>query len=375
MSNGEIIRSPERPLEGEILLGQLTPFLATAKFDEAYSPPRFSIIKNDFTGGRHVSVPNPDMRAAHEIIKKSASLSSYTPHPHSYEMGRGPHLFSTLPTDNSYTYDIDSGRWLLFEAVRGQNIYRPGHGGNVANVLAHSGNRHVLKLDISKAYDSVVHTRLATAMAATGETRDIDAWSWVIKKFVAEPNGNIGIAQGGPISPILFSAYMHSLDVRLTDYSNKNDFTYTRYADDIVMSSPDGNLIGRRRAWRIKQEIRDHGFDINPGKVRRYDLEESPAIITGLQLNKSGRVQLPTRSLRNIRNELRDILTQFETGQKVDAERYRSAQGLTSYFQSTRDSRREPLPRETEIQDLWSEIRKHRAAPNIQLLFNLTTKT
>ena len=85
------------------------------------------------------------------------------------------------------------------------------------------------------------------------------------------PQGLIGVLpQGAPTSPMLSNLVARQLDRALYNYAQENGFVYSRYADDIALSS--SVLPSKKSIARIKREIisiiRKNGFRENCEKIR-----------------------------------------------------------------------------------------------------------
>jgi hypothetical protein len=74
---------------------------------------------------------------------------------------------------------------------------------------------------------------------------------------------------GAATSPALANLVAHRLDARIAGYTRSLDATYTRYADDLIVSGA-GDL--RRRADAVTAAVgriaADEGFALNPAKTR-----------------------------------------------------------------------------------------------------------
>jgi RNA-directed DNA polymerase len=77
------------------------------------------------------------------------------------------------------------------------------------------------------------------------------------------------LAQGSPTSPALANLTAHRLDRRLTGLARRLGATYTRYADDLVLSGDRSLLRSVDRIVDLVGDIAsDEGFRLNAGKTR-----------------------------------------------------------------------------------------------------------
>lgn len=91
-------------------------------------------------------------------------------------------------------------------------------------------------------------------------------------KFYTDRSGATGVLpQGAASSPMLSNLAARNLDEVLTAFSVEHGFVYTRYADDLTLSTG-GNLPNRMSVGNIHRAvigmIRKSGFRENPGKTR-----------------------------------------------------------------------------------------------------------
>ena len=97
------------------------------------------------------------------------------------------------------------------------------------------------------------------------------------------------LAQGAPTSPALANLVAHGLDRRLAGLAESLDATYTRYADDLVLSGDDR----LRRLAAIERAVAriagDEGFRLHSGKSRRRTAAQRQTVL-GLVVNDRPRV-------------------------------------------------------------------------------------
>ncbi len=106
---------------------------------------------------------------------------------------------------------------------------------------------------------------------------------------------NDELPQGSPCSPIISNSIASSLDKKLIKLSKKYKFTYTRYADDITISTNLKNFpeqIAEKNyndKWQLGNEItqcvENSGFTVNTNKVR-MQYKTSKQVVTGIVVNK-----------------------------------------------------------------------------------------
>jgi hypothetical protein len=148
-----------------------------------------------------------------------------------------------------------------------------------SHAAAHTGQRVLLRLDLEDFFASVTAGRVfgtfrtagypeAVAHALTGLCTNVvplsigeQAGTHRLRRRLATPH----LPQGAPTSPALANLAAHGLDRRIAALAGSFGATYTRYADDLVISGDHG--VARLRA-PVAEIARDEGFRLNAAKSR-----------------------------------------------------------------------------------------------------------
>lgn len=111
--------------------------------------------------------------------------------------------------------------------------------------------------------------------------------------------GPRGLPQGACTSPALSNMAARTLDKRLAAMSAKHGLRYTRYADDLTLSSPSGasREIGMLLA-RVRHIVQDEGFTVHPEKVH-VQRAGGRQCVTGVVVNRG--LAVPRDELRRLR--------------------------------------------------------------------------
>ena len=204
--------------------------------------------------------------------------------------------------------------------------YTPGSS-HVENAIPHVGAAWLLKLDLTRFFESVSErqvyrvfrglgyralvafclTRLCTrALPAASDNRlqrRTKRWQpGTSRKFLGSPV--VGhLPQGAPTSPMLANLVCVALDANLQAMAIREGLTYTRYADDMTFS---GDVFDRSVVARISREtsvvVGRQGFSINTQKTS-ISKNGGRKIVTGLSV-EGDTVRLPRAYKDKIRQEL-----------------------------------------------------------------------
>ncbi|RYX83678.1 RNA-directed DNA polymerase [bacterium] len=178
----------------------------------------------------------------------------------------------------------------------------------------------VMRIDLKDFFPSINFNRVAGVFVSLGYNAGISTLLALIctesprieatfdgqKSFVAL--GERFVPQGAPTSPALTNLLCRRLDSRLSGMAKHYGFTYTRYADDLVFSSPhsDARVISLQRG--VFKILEAEQFIVNPDKVAimRRGARQS---VTGLVVNNNLGPRISRRDLKRFRAILHDIET------------------------------------------------------------------
>ena len=175
--------------------------------------------------------------------------------------------------------------------------------GIITNAGVHTGKRFVINLDLKDFFPSIHIGRVIGAL--TSEPFGLQKEVAVTLAQICTFQGVL--PQGAPSSPILSNIICRSLDNALLSLAKECRADYTRYADDITISTnrhqiPEqlGKIEGECfvPSARLRQIIEDAGFVLNEEKTR-YSTAQGRVCVTGLVVNE--KVNVPRFYIRRVR--------------------------------------------------------------------------
>lgn len=147
------------------------------------------------------------------------------------------------------------------------------------NVLPHINNRYYICIDLEDFFPSISIRRVFKLYSHLGYSKEAAE----ILTHLCTFKGSL--PQGAVTSPAISNLIASKLDRRIAGYTSKRNIIYTRYADDITLSSNNRNLLHQSLS-RIIKIIKTEHFRVNNEKLRILGPRTRVAI-TGLIKNSS----------------------------------------------------------------------------------------
>lgn len=197
---------------------------------------------------------------------------------------------------------LHAQRWINEQILSKLHVHDAAHGfvrgrSVVTNARMHLGKPEVLKMDLEDFFPSIQFRRVVKVFLRAG-------YSVAVSFFLSSLCCRDKILpQGAATSPSLSNIITNRMDVAISNYAAKQGLSYTRYADDIVLS---GDKIGREVINRISWLAQESGFSINSNKTRILR-GKTQKIITGVSIS-SGKLSLPRKTVRSIKLDAYHLL-------------------------------------------------------------------
>ncbi|WP_334031166.1 reverse transcriptase family protein [Alteromonas sp. P256] len=169
------------------------------------------------------------------------------------------------------------------ESVRG--VDRPR--GVVSNALAHAGKKVVISIDLKDFFPSITFPRIVGMLIKRpyGFSHRQAAVAASIVCLPKDIDINRGLPQGAPSSPLLSNLICKKLDYQLGKFAAKYDLTYTRYADDLTISTNNVKRISPQKIIdEVTRHVRRNGFQINVAKTKIM-YRNMRQMVTGILVN------------------------------------------------------------------------------------------
>ena len=167
----------------------------------------------------------------------------------------------------------------------------------------HASSRYLLKLDFSDFFLSLHSTALDYRLAI--DTDFSKAERWLICNVLCRCPRKTAILRlsiGAPSSPFISNYLMYEFDVRLTAYCKEWGIIYTRYADDLALSSGRPHVLDKvkEEISRLLAELSYLKISLNEEKTVNVSKKRRRTLV-GLILSNEGSVSVGREEKRALR--------------------------------------------------------------------------
>ena len=205
--------------------------------------------------------------------------------------------------------------WILEHVLEPLPVADAAHGFRsgrsiVSNAVPHVGAAIVVNVDLADFFPTVTYPRVKGLFRKLGYSEEV---ATVLALVCTEPaivetqldgityyvaRGARRLPQGAPTSPAITNALCRRLDKRIAGWAGKHGYTFTRYADDLTLSTKQADADVGAALGFLRRVVVAEGFAVHPDKirvVRRGRRQE----VTGVVVNeKPGVVRADLRRFR-----------------------------------------------------------------------------
>lgn len=221
------------------------------------------------------------------------------------------------------------------------------------NVIRHTGSRFTLRMDFADFFPSFqeagVRKFLLDQVLAGNcqlEPYDIEFVSKIVLR-----HGQLTI--GAPTSPMLTNAMMYDFDCSLQRHCDENAMIYTRYADDIFISTAEPGLLSTAKAFVLSVAAQFQYADLKPNQSKTAFLSRKyRRTITGLVLTPDDKISIGRKRKREIK-----ALVHKYFGGLLDAEKIAYLKGMLAFISDAEPEFRENLERKYGLHAITTILR------------------
>ena len=196
-----------------------------------------------------------------------------------------------------------------------------------ANALAHAESKYTLRMDFQNFFPSFSSKNIQDFLRERNGKFSLPLSTDDLKFVGSIVTRNAALTIGAPSSPILTNAMMYDFDREIYSLADQEGLVYTRYADDLFISSDDPRVLTPigNRVLLVSKSYPYARLRINHQKTaylsRRYRRS-----ITGLVVTPNGGVSIG----RDRKREIKALIHQF-TMETLPLDKVGRARGLVAF--------------------------------------------
>jgi RNA-directed DNA polymerase len=172
---------------------------------------------------------------------------------------------------------------------------------HIACAASHCGAKSLLKLDVKNFFDNV-HGDIVY-----GVFRDLLKYPDEVSRALTNIcTFKSHLVQGALTSSYLASLCLHDVEAYVVDRLSRKGIVYTRFVDDITLSSKISNFDFGFARGVVEQMLTAKDLPLNSGKSRTQYLSSEPLMVHGLRICFN-EPRLPADEVRRIRASVKNI--------------------------------------------------------------------
>ena len=154
----------------------------------------------------------------------------------------------------------------------------------------HAHNRYLLKLDFKDFFPSIRWSSIAHRLTIDKQYTGVELWilgNLLCRKV--KPTGVQHLSIGAPSSPHISNYVLHEFDSKLMDFCSQHRVHYTRYADDLALSTNTPGVLDAvyREVRHLINELDYLGLQLNEEKSINVSKKRRRTLV-GLTLANNG---------------------------------------------------------------------------------------
>lgn len=177
------------------------------------------------------------------------------------------------------------------------------------NAKMHLENNYLLKIDFTDFFPSLKADDVRRVLRRNEEGFSFGALENDLELIVSIVCRKGALTIGAPSSPILSNAIMYEFDTCLYDFCVDSEVVYTRYADDIFLSTRQPDVLSDVLEY-VRRDLEARGspiLRINEAKTV-FTSKKRRRLVTGLILTSEGKVSIGRKNKRMIKGQVYSYL-------------------------------------------------------------------
>ncbi|WP_369979033.1 retron St85 family RNA-directed DNA polymerase [Xanthomonas bundabergensis] len=187
------------------------------------------------------------------------------------------------------------------EIHQAATAYKPGSS-ILRNADIHKGAKYLTKLDFSDFFSSIDEESIVHLLQEKCTHLSVSELKFIVDACTWRPTGKPVLCIGAPSSPFFANAVMFEFDEKVSVLARFLNARYTRYSDDIAISSSDPDVLSELENG-IRQLVEKSRLPtVKFNEKKRIAVSRSTSMtVTGLTLTNQGGVSVGRERKRGVR--------------------------------------------------------------------------
>lgn len=174
----------------------------------------------------------------------------------------------------------------------------------------HANSKYLLKLDFENFFPSLSAQALKNLLLKIGRYTDEEIYFACQLLCKKAKNGNLSLSIGAPSSPFMSNALMNEFDSELADYCIEQKIVYTRYADDIALSTSTPRKLDEAHLFVSSLLTKYNSLNLRLNQSKTVNVSrKSRRILTGITLSNNGSASIGRKQKRLLRAAVHQLST------------------------------------------------------------------
>lgn len=239
--------------------------------------------------------------------------SRYKEHNIKKRNGRGLRLIAQPTSELKFLQRLlVSKEFINFKVSDSVTAYCPGR--SILNhARPHANSHYLLKLDFENFFPSIKARTLVYRIQQLKKYSEIEIE--ILVRLLCRWNKReqcLELSIGAPSSPFVSNWILNEFDEKLDEYCQERKIKYTRYADDLALSSSEPRILDSARSYvlQLLGELRYLGLRLNDQKTVNVSKKFQRQLV-GLVLANDGSVSLGRERKRILRATVHAMVRGF----------------------------------------------------------------
>lgn len=229
-------------------------------------------------------------------------------------------------------------RWLISNLLNNlpvhESVYSYVSGRCIrSHAELHVHSNYLIRLDFKDFFPSIDHDWLAIFFLKQIKNKtlpiDRDLLENILKIVCRydQKNGGLALSIGAPTSPLISNAIFYDADVEISELCAKQNCIYSRYADDIYLSSKEKDVLAG-----VRNNVYDICFRLTP--KLKFNTKKEINVSKKMKRMVTGLVITPDRKLsigRQLKRSIKTKIFLYKQG-RLEEDDFRHLCGIVSYI-------------------------------------------